>query len=129
MQHKACTIWVEVSFSSLTVSHHLPCLSLSLRLTVEVTARGEAHIYPQDTGSVRLNVTFLEDEISLAASGDQEKVVRERLGLNSAELKQPIEPISTFSDIIYLDESLRIMIGGNNNLYILVKTQMQYAPL
>lgn len=72
----------------------------------------------EDGSNVRLGVTFYENEVT---STSDFKELKKLFGFTDEEsLLKPFPPgFSSFSDILYLDEDLRIMKGGKNNIYVL----------
>ncbi len=73
--------------------------------------------------SKRLNIDFLKTSVNSASSDLSDSAFREVLGVDH---KSPLEAPLSFngwSDIIFLDETLRLMRGNQNNLYVLLRDE------
>lgn len=71
--------------------------------------------------SKRLNIDFLEASAFSATDELNPSAFHNALGVHSDSLKSSLS-FSGWSDITYLDETLRLMRGNHENLYVLVRT-------
>lgn len=98
--------------------------SPELSISGHHVTRGNAKFnIPDSTDStLRLDVTFYENEVMPYMKSDKEKL-KELFGFKNDDdfLKEFPPNFSNWSDIVYLDENLRIMRGGKGNIYVLSK--------
>lgn len=71
--------------------------------------------------SKRLNIDFYETSVKSASNDLDVSAFRSCLGIDSQSALESKLDFSGWSDIIYLDENLRLMRGNAQNLYVLLR--------
>ncbi len=79
------------------------------------------HYQPDDEDARRFRVVFYAAEIRPRAPLD-EAGLRAALGLEpDALLRRDFKPAKLYSDVVYLDDDIRINIGGMGGVYVLAR--------
>lgn len=75
--------------------------------------------------SQRLNIDFLETSVKSYDNELSNGAFREALGIDDNSHLAATLSFNGWSDITYIDENLRLMRGHQNNLYVLVNTNIR----